>query len=281
MTNITRHDAEGAIERGPSPAIWKDLGKWQSDMNRGACIVQHQDFISMPAFATTVAQQGIYPFAIGGTTVAGDSTAVNTTKELGVLLFSNTTAGSEAGIMLGGPNGSFRVNPNDGAKGKVCFECGFKLNTITANNCYVFTGLSNGTVATNDLVDDTGAAKAAKDFIGFHRLATSVAGMDTMFQATSQTKVVVGANAATLAADTYTKLGFMYDPTQIDSNKKIRFFQDGVELAGAVNSTQLANTTTFPDNGLMTPQFVWKAGAGAGLPRIDFMTCGMYMQSRE
>ena len=88
------------------------------------------------------------------------------------------------------------------------------------------------------------------------------------------------ANSATLVADTWTKIGFLYDPTQVDATKRIRFFQDGTEISAA-NSTQLANATLFPDTGLMSPMILYKAGNGTGVLRCDWLAAGMYMQSAE
>jgi hypothetical protein len=48
-----------------------------------------------------------------------------------------------------------------------------------------------------------------------------------------------------LVADTYVKVGFVYDPSAVD-DKKIKLFVDGVEQALGVTATQIA-TATFPD----------------------------------
>jgi hypothetical protein len=272
--------AEDSTCRGPSSIIWGDISEWQDDMRAGRAIVIFDDFVTPYVHATTVVKGGKYTLQDTGVLIRGDSTAVNTVNELGVTLFSNAAANEEGHMQWGSGSGAFRISPNDGQKGKVAFEARIKVNSIAANAAYLFFGLGTGTVAADYLVDDTGALIATEAFVGFRADAATAAGLDTIYQEASQTIQEVEANSATLVADTWTKIGYLYDPTQVDKSKRIRFFQDGTEISAA-NSTQLANATLFPDTGLMSPMILYKAGAGTGVLRADWVTAGMYMQSVE
>lgn len=276
MSNITRHQSEDSVGRGPSVAIWGDISEWYSDMYAGRAIILFEDFARLFTAASTVVKNGIYTFQDTGVLIGGDSVAANTVNELGVLLQSNAAVNEEGHVQFGTGAGAFRISGADGAKGQVCFEARIKVNSITANARYSFFGLGTGTVAANYLVDDTGALKSDEDFIGFRADAQTAAGLDTVFQKSGQAIQEVEANSATLVADTWTKIGFRYDPAEVNAAKKIRFYQDGTEIS-AVNATQLA-AATFPTGGLLSPQLLYKAGAGTGVQRCDWVAAGMYMQ---
>jgi len=74
---------------------------------------------------------------------------------------------------------------------------------------------------------------------------------------------------ATLVADTFIKLGFVYDPAA-EPTKRIKVYVDGVEQSTYVTATDIA-TATFPDGEEMAPMaYVSAASASDGILTMDW-----------
>jgi hypothetical protein len=72
------------------------------------------------------------------------------------------------------------------------------------------------------------------------------------YKKAGQTAVAV-ATAATIAAATWYKVGFVYDPGEVPA-RRIKYFVDNVEGTTYVTETNIA-TATFPDGEEMSPIF--------------------------
>jgi len=121
--------------------------------------------------------------------------------------------------------------------------------------------------ATEVGTDNTGAlhATTAIDGIYFRTLNATPTEIDWGC-AKNNTETEVAGAAGTLAATTWTTLGFKYDASQ----QAVIPYQDGVSLGYAM-STSLTN---FPDDQGLTPLVYIKEGAGAAkVLNVDWIRC--------
>jgi hypothetical protein len=122
-------------------------------------------------------------------------------------------------------------------------ESSLKLSALTSS--FAFGLFKPAAIAAATLTDDTGVVRADTDWIGF--CSNYTAGRDHLHcvtQKTSTTAVTVVANAGTLVADTYVRLGLKY------KNGTLRYFVNGLE----VGSRALV-TTDITDGVQLTPMF--------------------------
>ena len=260
MTNVVRYDGE--VTRGPSPAIWGDVSKVAQDEIMGKSILFRDDFAAVTNHASAQASGGYFTYQDTGVVITGQNTISDIANELGVLEVSGNDADNDEGHTQFGHGNMWHISNAGGNTGMVLFEARIATSTIADNGIALFVGLGQGNVGADYLVDDTGALIATRGFIGFQRLQDDGDKMDTTYQAASQTQQVVLANAVTLVADTYVKLGFKYDPHAVDVAKKIEFFVDGVKSNTAVSETDI-DAATFPESEPLQPMILTKTGTAS------------------
>lgn len=279
MTNYVRWTSEDG-GRGPSVAIWGDLGKHFHAMERGCAVGFFDDFATVGIMDSAGAQGHYYTYEDTGVVIAGDTAVpdLNTQSDahaLGVLKISGNDAGNDEGNIQFGYGSLVRIDNAAGQAGKVLFETRISVQSITDNALALFVGLGSPGVATGYLVDTTGALKADSDFIGFKVNVDDGDKIDVVYQAASQTAQTVLANAATLAVNTYVNLGMVIDPTA-PADKKIKFYADGVELNAYVSTTDL-DAATFPEAVGLVPMILTKTPPAAEVPvRADWVGCVQY-----
>jgi hypothetical protein len=116
--------------------------------------------------------------------------------------------------------------------------------------------------------------------VGFQRLNDDGDQMDIAYQAASQTLQQVEANALTLVANTWYKVGFVYDPTADDA-KKITFYINAADAGSYVTTTNL-DAATFPENEAMIPLILTKVGTAAEAKfNVDWVMACQYMNGEE
>jgi hypothetical protein len=91
-------------------------------------------------------------------------------------------------------------------------------------------------------------------------------GIDFIYKKAGQTLQTKISVAQQITADTWYKLGFVYDPNAPEA-KRITVFVDGVDEGTYVTATNIA-TATFPDDEELQPLFGVKNSSGA-VTRID------------
>jgi hypothetical protein len=284
MTNKVRY--LGDVACGPSPAIFGDLAKLRADSDMGMCVFYDNDFLTAPVLASATSQGEFFSYQDANVTIAPK--AVNDTdKELGVLqiavLDTDNDEGSVqfSGAIAGATNGNqIRLSANRNATGntsKVGYEARYAVNELSADDVSTMCGLVEGPLVTVIADDNTGDIKGSTSFFGFRSLNTDPQNMDAIFQDTgSAAPVTVLANAATLVEGTYKKLGFLFDPYELDATKAATYFADGVAVA-YVNTTQV-DASTFPEDEGMVPFVLGKSysAATSGTVSIDRVTFFMY-----
>lgn len=238
--------------RGPSGALWGNVPFEESLIDPDVGYAFWDDFVAFNGLLTSTT--GDYSSAGGYSSYQDASnTIAQLATEVGgvVRIATDTTDNDESWLQLGGSAAVFGKLAASGGK-KFVFETRIRTNAIASRNLFV--GLAEEGFAAADAITDAGAMVTTKDFIGFRSLEGDAAGLDTVYQKASQTTVVVKDDLQTLVADTWYKVGFIYDPSYYNPAKRIRFFVDGVEAADGVNSSAF-DDATFPGGEEMTA--VW------------------------
>lgn len=212
----------------PSGQLWQgcpNFNEFLNDPSLGFC--QEDDFsqfVDVPAAGE--APYGKYHgFADTGGTVASAMAAdVGNTA-----VFSSD--GDNEGASIEFPSKPFKISRN---RGKFWAECRIKTSTIAdTKHGILFAAIATQTLSGTVPIAAAGTL-ADNDFVGFHRLEGDGDEWDTVYKAGGVTQVTVAANAKTIVADTYQKLGMYFDGLQT-----LSFWVDGI---------QLADTKTIPDD---------------------------------
>lgn len=179
----------------------------------------------------------------------------------GAVVVAGNDADNDEGSMTTGGNLGGLVAIDATGSGRIAFECRIKKASVADNACAFFIGLGEeGLAAGNTLVDNTGEI-ADKDMIGFRVKHDGGEEIDFAWNKAGGS-IQEHANIHTMVADTYVKLGFLYDPINHSNDKQIKLFVDGVEESVYVTQTQL-EAATFPDDEELALLLATKVGAAA------------------
>lgn len=280
MSNYVRHTSEDS-GRGPSVAIWGDLSKIQHDQLMGYCSVHFDDFARAPntALVNAAAQSGLVTYTDNGVTIKGiagpaDLNTSSNTHALGVLEIAHDGTDLDEGHVQIGDGGQYQISLNTGKAGKLFFETRLSINSVADNGLAIFAGLGTAPVAAGHLVDNTGALED-NNFVGFQILADDGDKIDIAFKANGQTQNTVLANAHTMVADKYVKLGFVFDPTA-KAAEKIKFYINGTEQSSYVSAGDI-NAATFPEGVALAPMVLTKLGSATDIhAKVDWIGVAQY-----
>lgn len=261
MSHTVRHRqnlSSADTRRGPSPNIWGDCPVKDIIENPGLGVYFFDDFLNLSQHVSDQDVQQYASYIDTGVTI----------KQLPVIggvleVAGNDADNDEGSITTGGNTGTLAViSDTSGEDRKLWFECRIKKASVSDNACAYFVGLAEeGLAGADTLVNDTGVLKTTADFIGFRVLHDNGEEIDFVYQKASQTPVEVIAAAASMVADTYIKLGFVYDPTA-PTAKRIRIFVNNVEQSTYVTGANIA-AATFPDAEELALLLATKVGAAA------------------
>lgn len=218
----------------PSTAIWHDCPILQITEDPGTGYLIFDDFLEVPTHLTNVAngaaQVGRYnTFTSNGSVIKGAA-------EAGGAAFLNSSASNLAAVLAGGGT---PFNLASGQK-KLWFEARVKVGTIANAQNGVFVGLFSDTAPAAAVPITAAGAMAADDFVGFHRLEGDGDKFDLVHGDGTATQLT--ADAITLVADTYVKVGMVFNGSQIE------FFADGLSVG-----TLAVGATQYPDSETLGP----------------------------
>lgn len=257
-------------KRRPTPAIWKDF-EWALTNGRpGEGFVYHEDFAVGPAFAdnTTGVWTGNLPWRY----FTSDSSGVITFSTAAESAIVVTSDGDNEGAVLSMAAAPIRITSGSGRK--VAFEALVKSSTITDSKHGFFLGLFEPLVPTATSHIQASGAMADENFIGFHRLEGDGDKLDVVWKADTITQQSsVGADAVTLVADTYVKVGFLFD-----GETTIRFYYNEDDLGSSVRVTETAlEATSFPSDINLSMAFalINATGSTPGSTTLEWLRCGM------
>lgn len=169
--------------------------------------------------------------------------------------------GDDEGASIRGRTTPFLI---DRAAKKLWAEWGVKTSTIADTKHGIFLGLIEDVAFTATVPIAAAGTLSDNNFVGFHRLEGDGDYFDTVYKANGVTQVTVQADAAVIVADTYLKLGLVYEPADDiflqDPNRSgglrynLFFYKDGLRLASYKN-IPAAQGTDFPNDVRLAPFF--------------------------
>lgn len=258
---------------GSSPAIWGDC---PIDSIRGGSVggvILEDDFVSCPSLSAGAHDSlaGYLAYGDTGVTLASQAGVAG-----GVLEVAGNDADNDESVLSGG-SPAFIVSDTASQEKKLWFEARVKKASIADNACAMFIGLAwdhgdGVSVAKTLCLTDNDGALGAFSFLGFHVDQADGDAIDFVYKAEGESAVVKIAGVEVPVADTWMKLGFIFDP-KADADKRIRVFVNNVEQTTYVTATNI-ETATFPDAEPMAPVWCVKVGAAAeSKAQMDWWRC--------
>lgn len=253
-----------ASGRGPSPLIWNTCPVLQYTLDPTVGMHYFNDFQGNYALAAnqtaTLLDGGVMGFtgATAGSTISMDTDAPN-----GTVALNCTTDNESVGIsVLGGKNAAAQFVFTAGKKS--WFEARIKTVNITDAKYGLFLGFAEEALLAEDGVLGDSDAMADKDYFGFLRVAADGDKLDIVHNTASGGGMTTDlADAITVVADTYIKVGFYCDGTTITC------YADG---AAVTSGTATLAGTNFPDGEEMGIYYVLNAAHGDDCSaRIDWV----------
>lgn len=232
--------------RGLSPRLWtKVAGQALAPDGAAEGFVLYDDFLNFGDVApgaggATTGVMGGWGYYVDTTTSAASIRQLGTDPGGVVQLATPATADYEATLTSGGGRGV--LGPIGGSNAKLTiFEVRFRTTTVTKN---FFIGLTQaGVNATDGVITDAGAL-ADIAAVGFFALEASPTTLAFGYRATGQAAQTPIASLATLAANTWYKVGFVFDPSE-PSSSRLKVFLDNVQNATMLTADQIG-AATFP-----------------------------------
>jgi len=232
---------------GQSPRIWGDCPAdlLRNDFNAGFICADH-----FKAFHGSVSSNVGRYFGPDGGYVSYEDTSCSiaqlATERDGVVRLATTTTDNVEVWLMPGSATSVAALLSDSTLYKTWFEARVRFNSITDDKFGFFVGLAEEGLAAADTISDAGAL-ADKDFVGFFRDEADGDQLDTVHNkagAGGVTTVKADAAPSALVADTWVKLGLLYEPEHHDG-ARITYFVDGVALDDTIDASTFA--AGFPD----------------------------------
>lgn len=239
--------------RGLSPRLWAmPKGQALSPDGLSNAVFIGDDFLNFSGFSpasagttalpsTTVPGPSGYGLYLDTATAAASVT--NVPGEGGGIARIGTPGNDnhEAWLASGGNTGSLGLITAARLKLTV-FEARIRVNSVADNVASIFVGLSApGNADADTKADNTGVLKDS-NFLGFNTVHAAGGVLDVAYRASGQAQQSAG--SAALAADTWTKVGIVIDPTT--ASEAARFYIDNIQV-GALTLAQVS-AATFPED---------------------------------
>jgi hypothetical protein len=124
--------------------------------------------------------------------------------------------------------------------------------------------------ADGGLIVDTGEIiTTGGDFLGFRTLDADPDGFDFGYKVGATAGLTVTKDVAkVVTADTFVKLGFLYEANSTDATKRISYYVDGVKGGTYVTDTAMA-AATFPNSVMMGVMIAAKSDGGSVARMVD------------
>lgn len=242
-----------AAGRGPSPLIWDDTNVLGVMMDPTLGYHYFNDFMAGPVGANNATDYTGGEDGVIWSTAATAGTVISpqTDEPTGVIRLATDTDNEDAIIAcLAGGNVAGNFLPSR----TWAFEARISLLNITDSKFNAFIGFAEEALCATTALLTNADAMADKDYFGFQRVFTDGDKLDTVYNtaAHGSTPVTIKADAVTIEANTFIKVGAKCDGTTIT------FYANGVALADTI---ALA-ATGFPLDQEMAFYFGIMAGHG-------------------
>lgn len=252
---------------GPSGALWDDC-PWdqiQRDPNFGYGFFD--DFCHNPLIPTETSQAAWKNYKVfnTGSGVVAPVSAINSTETGGGILGITLDTDNDSGT-IADAYPAYYLSGSASTSGKLWFEARIAVHSIATNMVSVLLGLAETdlwTLATGVPLNGGDAITNSASFIGFQRAEDGLGVVNTVYSDRATSVTNIGASEGTAAANTWVKLGIVYDPTL--STDCVKFFQNGIQLATSLSRADLVAMTNLDANavGLMLATVADTAGTSA------------------
>lgn len=224
--------------RGPSQSIWADFPTLEILTGATDGVFIFDDFTNGPRVAAG-AEASYAGYGGGYRGFADTGGLVQDGGEIGGTLDLSSDGDNEGASFRTGV-ASFQIGRG---LGKFWFEARVKSSTITDTKHNLFVGLMGDSALTATVPITAAGAIADVNIVGFHRLEGDGDQFDTVYKADGVAAVTVQADAVQLVADTWVKLGIVFDP----KNNTLTFYRNGLKLATTYTIPAAAGTD-FPND---------------------------------
>jgi hypothetical protein len=273
--------------RDPSPTIWGNapIGDILDNPARGWHF--YDEFRDFPLAGTQTTQIGAGKYKVFATASASvvPVSVINSVEQSAPAMANSVVVSTSATIAQAYEQA--RLSGVPATDGKLWFEARVAIKGIVATTQGFFLGLAETegfTLATGVPLNGTAATPTAGGaMIGFQSIETGPLAINTVYNDSATSFTTVQAGTAGTAAQgltptfeptapvaagsfgatayTFTKLGFVYDPSL--SANCITFYQDGLPFATTISNATLVATTNLKANALAMMLAVVGTGTGA------------------
>lgn len=283
---VYRSEANG---RGLSGNLWDPAHETMLNPDGSAGSFSFfDDFLDFyPVTATTAAGQlqpgnGYFAYIEADLTVGSILPVAD--KDGGVIKFLTSTDAADGDnhattLITGGNVGTMgKITDTAGSEKLTVFESRFMLNSVTDGDGSVFIGMGEeGLAAANTpIVDSSGHTLSSDDLIGFFIGEDDNDALKFVYRKNGAALQTVLTYGTSLAASTWYKVGFVYDPAA-PTSKRIKIFIDNVEQSTYVTGDNIA-AATFPDDEELAMVASIK-GSGNNDPQHFFMDWWAFHQA--
>lgn len=233
--------------RALSPNIWsRGWGQAASPTGTHNLKMVGDDFLTFGG--TVAANVGTYHSQAGFYTSFEDTSStlaqVATSFDGVITATTPATDDKEVWIQPGGTASVLtQVSSTAGSDKMMLFEARVKFSSV-ANSTNYLVGLGEEGMAVENTIADA-ATLVSKDYVGFAIFEDAGTSLKVVYRKAGQAMQTLFTYGTAIAADTYYKLGMLYDPAEVAS-KRIKFFVDGVEQTTYITNA-LLTAATFPD----------------------------------
>ena len=272
MPQVIYRDSQ--IGRGPSPNIWGGqlLGQQFYDPSIG--VAYWDDFTNVPPIVPlgTPAETfwGPYKaFANAGATITDDGIIGGGIKI--------TEATDNEGVSFHTTTCPFQIINSGANSGKLLGEWRVRTSTIADNAHGFLMGFMDERTLTAILPIAANGTLADVNFIGFQRSEADGDKLDIVYRADGVAAVTHLADAVTLVANTYKKVGLVFTPT----DRTMRFYDDGIEISGSSLTWPTAAGTSAPNDVRLGVVFAHLSAASSpGTTSLDWARAFQYTDTR-
>lgn len=251
--------------RGPSNSIWFDCPVLEIIAGVADGVILFDDFTNGPRVAAG-AEASYAGYGGGYRGFADTGGLVADGGEIGGTLILSSDGDNEGASFRTGC-APFQIARG---QGKLWFEARVKTSDISDTKHGIFLGLMADNALTATVPITATGTIADVNIVGFHRLEGDGDMFDTVYKADGVTQVTVQADATVIVADTYVKLGMVFDP----KNNQLSFYRNGLKLATTYTVVSAAGTDFPNDVRLGLVIAVLNATASTpGSTEIDWWRC--------
>ena len=247
---------------GPSPAVFGRMPTLDAIHDPNIGVVVREEFSKWGPHNSTVSAaitQGVnlHHLFISANGTIGDAALKNASA-----VKLDAGANDNAAAVIANGAGGITIKANSGRK--VAYEIRLRRDTVANTKHGTFAGLTDVYTPTATAPIQANGTLADKNLIGFHIPEGAGSTVCCKFKASGQTEQ----NPAntTIAADTWTKLGFYFD-----GETTLKWFKDGQEIAAARLGSSNLTAATFPSNVTLTDivGIVNATGSSPGATFVD------------